>query len=197
MVIAMIIYLLPFFLKLVEPLRNSKNALISPLLRGDLGVCLQGGLTMKRFIYPYNPKLKELARQLRNNATLAEVLLWQQLKNKQMLGYDFHRQKPILNYIVDFFCHELALAIEIDGISHDSELAIIKDQQRQTDIESLNINFLRFSDEDVKKNLEGVLITIHSWIIAHVNQPTPNPSQEGNFIAITLNHHANIEKISP
>ncbi len=193
----MIIYLLPFFLKLVEPLRNSKNALISPLLRGDLGVCLQGGLTMKRFIYPYNPKLKELARQLRNNATLAEVLLWQQLKNKQMLGYDFHRQKPILNYIVDFFCHELALAIEIDGISHDSELAIIKDQQRQTDIESLNINFLRFSDEDVKKNLEGVLIMINNWIIAQVNQPTPNPSQEGNFIAITLNHHANIEKISP
>ena len=193
----MIIYLLPFFLKLVEPLRNSKNALISPLLRGDLGVCLQGRLTMKRFIYPYNPKLKELARQLRNNGTLAEVLLWQQLKNKQMLGYDFHRQKPILNYIVDFFCHELALAIEIDGISHDSELAIIKDQQRQTDIESLNINFLRFSDEDVKKNLEGVLIMINNWIIAQVNQPTPNPSQEGNFIAITLNHHANIEKISP
>jgi len=56
---------------------------------------------------------------------------------------------------------------------------------------------LRFSDEDVKKNLEGVLIMINNWIIAQVNQPTPNPSQEGNFIAITLNHHANIEKISP
>ena len=71
---------------------------LSPLLRGDLGVCLhKEKQDMARIIYPYNPKLKALARQLRNNSTLAEVLVWQQLKNKQMLGYDFHRQKPILN----------------------------------------------------------------------------------------------------
>lgn len=169
----------------------------SPLERGFRGVFTHGDESMTRVIYPYNPKLKELARQLRRNSTLAEILLWQQLKSKQMLGYDFHRQKPILNYIVDFFCHELALAIEIDGITHDSELAIIKDQQRQTEIESLNINFLRFSDEDVKKNLEGVLITIHNWIMAQANQPTPNPSQEGNFIATSLDHRYNIEKITP
>jgi very-short-patch-repair endonuclease len=74
----------------------------------------------KRTIYPYNPKLKELARQLRNNSTFAEVLLWNELKNKQIKGYDFHRQKPILNYILDFFCSELKLAIEVDGLTHDT-----------------------------------------------------------------------------
>ena len=136
---------------------------------------------MKRTIYPYNPKLKELARQLRNNSTLAEVLLWQQLKGKQMLGYDFHRQKPVLDYIVDFFCHELALAIEIDGISHDHQAAIQDDYLRQQAIESLGIRFLRFTDEQVKNELEGVLIHISRWINdrALLNNPPLTPPKRG------------------
>ncbi len=110
----------------------------------------------------YNPKLKELARQLRNNATLAEVLLWQQLKGKQMLGYDFHRQKPIDEYIVDFFCPKVNLIIEIDGVSHCEKAQ--QDQQRQTRLEYLGFHFLRFWDSDVKHNMEGVLLTINDWI---------------------------------
>ncbi|MBT6416907.1 MAG: DUF559 domain-containing protein, partial [Candidatus Marinimicrobia bacterium] len=55
----------------------------------------------------YNPKLKQLARNLRNNSTLAEVLLWNELKQKRMRGYQFYRQKPILDYIVDFYCSKL------------------------------------------------------------------------------------------
>jgi very-short-patch-repair endonuclease len=66
----------------------------------------------RRKIIPYNPALKELARKLRNNATKAERVLWHSLSGKQCFGYDFHRQKPIGNYIVDFFCQELMLAIE-------------------------------------------------------------------------------------
>jgi very-short-patch-repair endonuclease len=69
-------------------------------------------------IIPYNRGLKELARQLRKNSTLSEVLLWNNIKNKT-LGYEFHRQVPIGEYIVDFFCHELLLAVEIDGSTHD------------------------------------------------------------------------------
>jgi very-short-patch-repair endonuclease len=69
-------------------------------------------------IIPYNPKLKSLARQLRKNSTLAEVLLWQNIKTKSY-GYEFHRQVPIYEFIVDFYCHELHLAIEIDGNTHD------------------------------------------------------------------------------
>ncbi len=73
----------------------------------------------KRKIIPYNPKLKELARQLRNNSTKSEIILWLKLKGKQVYGYDFHRQKPIDNFILDFFCNELTLAIEVDGYSHE------------------------------------------------------------------------------
>lgn len=111
----------------------------------------------------YNPKLKLLARKLRNNSTLAELLLWRALKGKQMLGYDFHRQKPIDNYIVDFFCPKLMLAIEIDGISHDEKIE--QDEKRQKKLESLGVRFLRFQDEDVKQNLDGVVEAIQQWIL--------------------------------
>ena len=130
----------------------------------------------QRNIYPYNPKLKERARQLRNNSTLSEVLLWNELKNGKMKGKDFHRQKPIMNFIADFFCPELALVIEIDGNSHDKENAYEKDRERQREIEGLGIQFLRFNDLDVKRNMTGVLSVIEQWIEEH----TPDPSQEGN-----------------
>ncbi len=66
---------------------------------------------MKRKLIPYNPEPKEKARQLRNNSTFTETILWNYLKGKQMKGYDFHRQKPIDNYIVDFFCNKLYLIL--------------------------------------------------------------------------------------
>jgi len=65
----------------------------------------------QRKILPYNPVLKEKARELRNNSTRTEILLWTFLKGRQLHGYDFHRQKPIDEYIVDFFCNELMLAV--------------------------------------------------------------------------------------
>ena len=105
-------------------------------------------------IIPCNPKLKNLARKLRTNSTLSEVLLWQNIKGKSY-GYEFHRQVPINEYIVDFYCHELNLAIEIDGNTHDYNFD--KDQARQKQLESLGINFIRFQDRDVKRNLNDVL----------------------------------------
>ena len=117
-------------------------------------------------IIPYNPKLKALTRQLRNKSTTAEVKLWQYLKGKQMLGYDFDRQKPIDDYIVDFFCNELMLVIEIDGITHDQKLE--DDELRQQKLESLGVRFLRFYDNDVRNNLDGVLTVIKNWITDNV-----------------------------
>jgi very-short-patch-repair endonuclease len=111
---------------------------------------------------PYNPDLIEKARYLRNNSTLSEVLLWKELKNGKLYGYDFHRQKPILNYIVDFFCHELCLVIEIDGSSHDDKF--IYDAKRAQEIEKLGLKILRFSDLEVKKNLIQVLRAIDVYI---------------------------------
>ncbi len=121
-------------------------------------------MKIKRKIYPYNPKLKLLARKLRNNSTYAEVLLWNQLKNKKLKGYDFHRQKPILNYILDFFCHELFLAIEVDGITHDNEIQQVKDKARQSEIEALGITFLRFDDMDIKTQMDGVISEILNYV---------------------------------
>ncbi|MEL6488897.1 MAG: DUF559 domain-containing protein [Cyanobacteria bacterium J06621_3] len=78
---------------------------------------------MEDHIVHYNPKLKQRSRQLRNEMTQGEVLLWQRLKKSQMMGYDFDRQKPIDQFIVDFYCKSLALAIEVDGSVHDSQEA--------------------------------------------------------------------------
>lgn len=86
---------------------------------------------MQRKIIPYNPKLKELAKQLRQNMTFSEVKLWNELKNGQLMDYDFDRQRPIGNYIVDFFCKDLQLAIEVDGITHLDEKVIAKDFVRR------------------------------------------------------------------
>ena len=119
---------------------------------------------MRNKIIPYNPKLKVLARKLRKDMTLSEVLLWQELKGKQLLGYDFDRQRPIDNYIVDFYCKQLMLAIEVDGESHTYEGALEKDEIRQKRLESLGVRFLRFDDLDVKKDMPFVLNTIHDWI---------------------------------
>ena len=113
-------------------------------------------------IIPYKPHLKLLARQLRKDATLSEVLLWQHLRKKKMMGFDFHRQKPIDRYIVDFYCPALMLAIEVDGDSHDDRFEI--DIYRQRRLENLGVHFLRFTDLEIKKNIEGVLINIETWI---------------------------------
>ncbi len=79
-----------------------------------------------------------------------------------MLGYRFRRQEVIGNYIVDFFCRKLKLAIEIDGSSHDEKYEL--DMKRQREIESYGITVLRFGDKEVKENIESVLRGIEVWI---------------------------------
>jgi very-short-patch-repair endonuclease len=112
-------------------------------------------------IIPYNPKLKQFARDLRNNSTLSEVLLWRQIKG-QKLGYEFHRQVPIGEFIVDFYCHELMLAVEIDGNSHNDKYDY--DMNRQMMLQNLGVKFIRFFDVDVKKNMAGVLSALRNKI---------------------------------
>lgn len=112
-------------------------------------------------IIPYEPHLKLLARALRKNSTLSEVLLWMKIKNKT-LGVEFHRQVPLRRYIVDFYCHELMLAIEIDGSSHIGKE--IDDSLRQKELEVDGIKFLRFDDLEVKNDMNSVLRKIEVWI---------------------------------
>ncbi|GAB3824028.1 endonuclease domain-containing protein [Pontibacter rugosus] len=120
---------------------------------------------MKFKIIPYKPYLKELAKQLRQNSTLSEVLLWNELKNKQLIGLDFDRQKPLDSFIVDFYCKELMLAIEVDGDSHDYTYE--EDVARQQALEKLGVSFLRFDDAEVKRDLPNVLRAIEAWIVEH------------------------------
>jgi very-short-patch-repair endonuclease len=97
-------------------------------------------------IISYNPKLRELARELRKNSTPAEIVFWKMVKGKA-LGVEFHRQVPMLNYIVDFYCHEIGLAIELDGTIHDN--SFLEDAKRQGELEQQGVVFLRFSNEEV------------------------------------------------
>jgi very-short-patch-repair endonuclease len=103
---------------------------------------------------PYNPKLKEFARYLRKNGTLAEILLWNKIQG-EALGVAFKRQVPVDDYIVDFFCHELMLVIEVDGYSHDFKYEY--DQLRQNKLEDLGFKIIRFGDQQVKNDMFNVL----------------------------------------
>ncbi|MEB3040389.1 endonuclease domain-containing protein [Capnocytophaga gingivalis] len=116
---------------------------------------------MNSKIIPYNPKLREFARQLRNNSTLSEVLLWKQIKGKA-LGVKFKRQVPMLEYIVDFYCQEIGLAIEVDGNIHD--FRYLEDAQRQQEIEKYGVIFIRFSNEEIKNNMFSVILSLESKI---------------------------------
>lgn len=120
----------------------------------------------------YSRDLKERSRDLRNNSTLAEVLLWNHLKRRKMLGYQFMRQKQIHHFIVDFYCSQLRLAIEIDGESH--RLRFSADMLRQKHLEEMGVHGLRFNDLDVKKDIGNVLSSIEGWIRKNERQP-PNP----------------------
>ncbi len=110
----------------------------------------------------YNPKLKEKARQLRNNSTFSERMLWKYLKCRQMRGYQFMRQKPIDNYIVDFYCSKLRLVIEIDGITHNYKVEY--DNKRQKKLEDLGLRILRFNALYVINSIKHVLGIIYRSI---------------------------------
>ena len=119
---------------------------------------------MKRDIIPYNPHLKKLARKLRQTMTFSEVKLWNELKQGQMLEYDFDRQRPIINYIVDFYCKDLKLVIEVDELTHTEEAIAAKDIIRQKELEEYGITFLRFDAMLVINKVEAAVRQIRDWI---------------------------------
>lgn len=129
-----------------------------------------------RKIIPYNPDLMAYAKDLRKNMTLREIALWREIKGKK-LGVRFSRQIPINQYIVDFYCKDLQLAIEVDGSIHFEEGQQVKDVLLQKRLESLGVHVIRFSDLDVKNNLNWVLEEIR--IVVEDLRPTPGPSPEG------------------
>ena len=97
----------------------------------------------------YKKHLKVFAKELRNNSTKSEIKLWKYLKGKQMMGYDFHRQRPIDEYIADFFCHKLKLVIELDGFTHRFEEVTQRDVKKENKLSEFGITVLRFGDDQI------------------------------------------------
>jgi len=124
---------------------------------------------MNKPYLPYNTNLKQYSRELRNQSTLAEVLLWKHLRARQMKGFQFNRQKPLDKYVVDFYCKELSLVIEIDGSSHEGKEKY--DAKRENDLQKLSLTILHFTDQEVKKNIQGVLLQIAGWIDSNNKSP--------------------------
>jgi very-short-patch-repair endonuclease len=122
------------------------------------------------YYLPYNQNLKEFSRRLRNHSTLGEILLWKQLRAGKMKGYTFNRQKPINNYIVDFYCKPLKLVIEVDGGYHYEEEQKILDKERQSILEEMGLHFLRFHDEEIRKDMQMVLKTINEYMEAVISE---------------------------
>ncbi len=154
------------------PLRGSQtieNGLVggfTPPLRGSQTI--ENGLVggYKRL---YSKKILEYAQELRNNTTNAEKFLWYFLKNRQMLGVKFRRQAPIGNYIVDFVSFEEKIIIELDGGQHNENNAILYDNERTKFLNSVGYRVLRFWDNEVFKNIGGVLESIYNSIAPHQN----------------------------
>ena len=129
----------------------------------------QNGIYTDKLIFipfnlPYNPDLKQRSRNLRIECQLSEKLLWNQLKGKQT-GYTFNRQKPILNYIADFYCKELDLVIEIDGASHFNEEAQEYDKERDRQMQVLGLKVVRVLDSEVRKGPEHVVKSIMNQVL--------------------------------
>jgi very-short-patch-repair endonuclease len=111
---------------------------------------------------PYNKNISHRASALRKARILSEALLWNRLKDGRFLGLDFDRQKQIGNYFADFYCAELGLVIEIDGISHENKYEY--DKHRDEYMKGLGLHILRLSDEYVRHRMEMELDYIERFI---------------------------------
>lgn len=106
----------------------------------------------------------KLASQLRRSMTEAESTVWERLKNKQFRGYKFRRQHPIHLFIVDFYCHELKLILEIDGEYHEKPEQRLADKERSDLLEYQGLSIIRFTNEEVLNNIANVLKSLEQKI---------------------------------
>jgi type I site-specific restriction-modification system R (restriction) subunit/very-short-patch-repair endonuclease len=151
---------------------------------GDDGVVKR--TSKNYFSLPYNPKLKDRARELRKAGNLPEVLFWNEVKNKQFKGYDFDRQKIIGNYIVDFYCSNCQVVIEIDGSSHDDKVEY--DAERDAFLESLGLTVIHIPVNDIMKQISSVMNMLHEHPALAGTKESPHPPavgtppEEGDFV---------------
>ena len=118
---------------------------------------------MRNIIIPYTREARRYAKELRNNRTKTELIIWDLIKKKQ-LGAEFHRQVPMLHYVVDFYCHEIMLSIEIDGLYHSQIAQQFYDSERQNLLEQKGVSFLRFSNDQIQDNIKHVMLEISNKV---------------------------------
>jgi very-short-patch-repair endonuclease len=107
----------------------------------------------------------ENARELRKSQTEAEKALWEVLRSRKCGGLKFRRQHPVKEFIIDFYCHEYLLGVEVDGSVHDNDSAKEYDQNRTAELENLGITILRFKNEEVLTDLLKVLTEIQNKVM--------------------------------
>ena len=122
---------------------------------------------------PYNKNLKQASRDLRNNMTYAEKLLWSRLRNKQILGLQFYRQKPILNFIVDFYCPAVNLVIECDGGQHFTKDGLEADRIRDDALAQLGLKVLRFDNGQVIGQVDDVVEVVYRYCLKELSKESP------------------------
>ena len=124
----------------------------------------------------YNRYLQPNANKLRKQMTKAEACLWKYvLRARMMMGFQFRRQRPVLNFIADFMCMDLKLVIETDGVTHMDEDVYKKDLQKDEDLVGAGFSVLRFNDDDVLHNIEWVKEQIQEWIRKKIESPGSTP----------------------
>ena len=121
----------------------------------------------------YNAYLKNKARQLRRNLTDSEAALWSRLRNKQLLGIQFYRQKPIGEHIVDFFAPRARLVVEVDGSQHLGREHALKDRSRDRYLASLDLKVLRFNSREVLEESDAVAEAIYRTVAEQLSPKIP------------------------
>jgi very-short-patch-repair endonuclease len=121
----------------------------------------------------------DLKRRLRSNMTGPETRLWSRLRARQLQGLKFRRQHGIGPYIVDFYRPEQSLVIEVDGDSHADADQVVKDRQREQYLQSLGLRIIRYINDDIVKNLDGVLEDLAERLSSKSTPPRPSLPRRG------------------
>lgn len=125
------------------------------------------------FYYNTNAGILMLAGKLRKNQTLAEKILWQALRRRNLKGHKFRRQHPIGKYIADFYCHSVKLVVEVDGSVHDTPESKERDAERDQEMIGYGLCVLRFTNDQVNNKLEWVLENILQVIVEKEEKSPP------------------------
>ena len=121
----------------------------------------------------YRADLKQKARQLRSHLTDSEIVLWSRLKGKQILGVQFYRQKPIGDYIIDFFAPKVKLVVEVDGSQHHEQKGLDQDKLRDAYLAGLGLKVLRFNSNVVLRETDSIVEVIYKTITAIMELKIP------------------------